>query len=103
MLKVNQIGLPLVQRLLKDRLYTPVDVKGLDPRGMLEVVDNATDLQSINVPVKEIIVSMVGGTLPAEDPNVMASTQTAAELESVLLNASGGRGRKSISDLKDSH
>lgn len=103
MLKVNEIGLPLVQRLFKDRLYAPVDVKCLDPRGMLEVVDNATYLQSIKVPVKEIIVSMVGGTLPAEDPNVMACTQTAAELVRILLNASGGRGREAISDLKDSH
>jgi hypothetical protein len=70
---------------------------------MLEVVHNATDLQSIKAPVKELIVTAVGGTLTAEDPNVMASTQTAAELVGVLLNASGGCGGKAISDLKDSH
>jgi len=70
---------------------------------VLEIVYNTTDLQSIKAPIQELIVSAVGGTLAAEDPNVMASTQTAAELVSILLNASGGCGRKAIRDLKDSH
>lgn len=70
---------------------------------MLEIVYDATDLQSIKAPVKELIVSTVGGTLTAEDPNVMASAQTAAELVGILLNASGGCGRKAIRNLKDSH
>ena len=33
----------------------------------------------------------------------MSSTKTAAELMGILLNASGGCGRKPIGDLKDSH
>ena len=70
---------------------------------MLEVVYDATDRKLVNMPLKEIIVSVVGGTLAAEDPNVMASTQTAAELVGILLNASRGGGGKAISDLKDSH
>jgi hypothetical protein len=70
---------------------------------MLEIVNDTADLQSIKAPIKELIVSAVGGTLSAEDPNVMASTQTAAELVGILLNTSGGRGRKAIRDLKDSH
>ena len=70
---------------------------------MLEIVNNTADLQSIKAPIKELIASVVGGTLAAEDPNVMASTQTAAELVGILLNASGGCGRKAIRNLQDSH
>jgi hypothetical protein len=70
---------------------------------MLEVVYDATDRKPVKMPVKGIIVSAVGGTLAAEDPDLMASTQAAAELVGILLNASGGCGGKAISDLKDSH
>jgi hypothetical protein len=70
---------------------------------VLEIVHNATDMQTVNVVVTEIIVSALGGTIATEDSDVMASTQAMAELMRVLLNASGGRGRKAISDLKNSH
>ena len=102
-LKVDQIRLPFAERLLEDRLDASIEVKILNPRSVLEVVDHAADRQAVELIIKEIIVSVLRGALAAEDPYVMTSTQTAAELMGILLNASGGCGRKPIGDLKDSH
>jgi hypothetical protein len=70
---------------------------------VLEVVDHAADEQPIELTIKHVIVSVLGGALTAEDPHVMTSTQSAAELVGILLNASSRRGRKPICDLKDLH
>ena len=67
-LKVDQVRLPFAQRLLEDRLDASIEVKVPNPRRMLEVVDHATDQKAVESIIKEIIVSVLGGALTAEDP-----------------------------------
>jgi hypothetical protein len=79
-----------------------IEIVILNPRGVLEVVDHAADWQAVELIIKEIVVGVLRAALAAEDPYVMTSKQPTAKLVGILLNASGGRGRKSVSDLKDS-
>jgi hypothetical protein len=102
-LEVQEIGLPFAQRLLEDRFDASIEIKVLNLCGMLKVVDNSTDPKTVELLVEDLIVSALGGALPAKDPHIMMRGQAAAELVGILLDASSGGGRKSVGYLKDSH
>jgi hypothetical protein len=80
-----------------------IEVEITNLRCMLEIVHDAAHRQAVKVTLDDVIVRAVGKALATEDPQIVMSVETAAELVRVLLNSGYRSRRKPICYLKDSH